>query len=282
MRRSWGPRSGSGTLRRLAGKEVFELASRDQLDRLWRQSGEEPTAQSDCEDRFEVHVGGVAAEKEPPRRHQREQRDQITRIPPGGVEEEVGMGRNLLPEPAEVGDPGMSEDDRTVAMRLGQSENRRAERADAEPGVNQNRHSRLGGDGEDLLDSGMVEPEALRAGMKLDPLGARGECVRGCRGHAFDPGVEACEGRQSLRCASALLHHPLVLGFVAGGHAKRKDHRAAAYRFEVSQGAPGRSASRQLIGAGVGVDVERSDAIAKRDQLGPDHLPKYQRARLES
>ena len=77
------------------------------------------------------------------------------------------------PEPDEVGDRGVGEDDRAAAMALAPARSAiDAEGADADAGVDQYRHPGLGGHPEDRVDVRVVEPEGLGPRVQLDPAGA--------------------------------------------------------------------------------------------------------------
>ena len=110
-----------------------------------------------------------------PGRHQREQRLQVARRPPGRVEEEVRVGRRLAPDPGQVGDAGVREDQPQAGVARADLDRVAAERGDAAAGVAEDRQPLLVGQREHVLERRVVEVEALRARVQLDAASAVGE-----------------------------------------------------------------------------------------------------------
>ncbi len=239
-------------------------------------------AQGERRSQPDVHVRGVGAEEDPPRWDEREQRPQVRGVPPGRVEVDVGVVGQLAPEPGEVGDAGVGEDDRRPAVAPGQIGEGLSKGADPCAGVNQDRRRRLCGGGEDPVDVRVLEPEVLAARVQLDPAGARRQRVGGLA-HAAEVRVEPRERHQDLGVAGGLLDDPAVLLLVAALDAEREDRRAAAEGADVPRlllAGPGRAVE---VGAGVRVDVEQGQlAGPERRELRGDRLGDAQRALARS
>ena len=100
------------------------------------------------------------------------------------------MGGRLAPDPGEVGDAGVGEDQAQPGMARADLDGVAAERRDAAAGVAEDREAVLVGEGEHVLEVGMVEVEALGARVELDPACAR------CRG-------SGAPRRAARRCGSS-------------------------------------------------------------------------------
>ena len=82
-------------------------------------------------------VGRVARPHDVRRRAQRERGDDVGRVPPRRVDEHVRAARQLAPQPREVGDRAVGEDQPRVRELLGQVHGVLPERGDAAAGVDQ-------------------------------------------------------------------------------------------------------------------------------------------------
>jgi hypothetical protein len=113
----------------------------------------------------------VAAEDDPPGRHEREERQDVRRVPPRRVEEEVGEVVQAARQPAEVGDGRVGEDD-ARAGRVDRAGQRRApEAVDPRPAVHEDGQAAPAGQREDVVQPGVVEREALAARVELEAHG---------------------------------------------------------------------------------------------------------------
>ena len=122
-------------------------------------------------------VGVVARPEDLAGRHQAEEGDEVGRVPPGGVDEEVRVLGHQPPEPGEVGDRGVGEDEAGARIALRQLQRVAAERRDAAPGVDQDRHAALLGEPGQVLDRGLRHRELLGPRVELDPVGAEVEAA---------------------------------------------------------------------------------------------------------
>ena len=113
-------------------------------------------------------VGRVGGEQDLAGRDQREQRELIGGVPPGGVEEQVALPGGLAPDPGQVGDRGVREDQRDPRVGARELERVPSERGDAPAGVHDDRQPALVGHGEDPADRRVAQPEPLGARMQLD------------------------------------------------------------------------------------------------------------------
>src|SRR5207248_4239205 len=122
-------------------------------------------------------VWRVAAEHYLTRRHQRKEGEQVSGAPPGRVEEQIRVVGGIAPDPAEVADSRVGEDDPRVREPLAEVERVAPERGDSAPGVNDHRHPALVRYGEDRLGIWLLEAEVLGARVKLDAARARIEAA---------------------------------------------------------------------------------------------------------
>ena len=122
-----------------SGEQPFELSARDRGDLLGAQSSRERCAEHEGGGRDGAAVWGVGGEQDLAGRDQCEQRELIGCVPPGGVEEQVGLAGGRTPDPCQIGDREVREDDRSVRERPGQCNYVPAERWDPSPGVHDDR-----------------------------------------------------------------------------------------------------------------------------------------------
>ena len=91
------------------------------------------------------------------------------------------MRRHLAPEPGEVRDRGVSEDQPRVTELSGELERVAAEGGNPAPGVDEDRQAALVSDRDEVAHRRQVEGERLGARVELDPPGARVERALGFR-----------------------------------------------------------------------------------------------------
>ncbi len=168
-------------------------------------------------------VGGV---EHLARRDAREHVEEVDGAPDGGVEVHARAPGEALGERGEVGDSGMRDDERRFWVEVVQPPKVFGNRRQAAPAVDEDRHAALGGECEDGLEPLVVEQEALRPGVELDP--ARAVVERA--GRFFDRllgEIEAHEGHEEAAralgsCERAVVGSPerrLPVGLV---HAERE------------------------------------------------------------
>ena len=87
------------------------------------------------------------------------------------------MVRHQPPEPGEVGDGGVGEDEAGARVALRQLQRVAAERRDAAPGVDQDRHAALLREPGQVLDRRLAHRELLGPRVELDPVGAEVEAA---------------------------------------------------------------------------------------------------------
>ena len=97
-------------------------------------------------------VRRVARPHDARRRREREQRDEVDGVPPRRVDEHVRVRRQHAPQPREVGDRGVREDQRRVRVALGEPHGVLPERRDPAAGVDQHRHAALVRERDELGD----------------------------------------------------------------------------------------------------------------------------------
>src|SRR5919198_664865 len=100
------------------------------------------------------------------------------------------------PDPAEIAETGVGEDQPRPGVALAEPERVAAKGGDPTPGVDEDRPLALVGQGEHLLQAGMVEGESLRARVELDPGGAGVEAALGLGGGLLLR-IDATEGGQA-------------------------------------------------------------------------------------
>ena len=113
-------------------------------------------------------IRGIGREDDPLRGHARKQLDDIDGRERGGVVETRWVVGEPGREHALAGDAGVGEDEGDFGKAQGQL-GQWVHRRHPPPGVDQDRHSSIPGDGEDRLGGRVVEAEGLGAGMQLDP-----------------------------------------------------------------------------------------------------------------
>ena len=79
--------------------------------------------------------------------------------------------------PAEVGDPGVGDDQADARVALDEGREVVADRRQPAAAVNQDRHLALDREREDRVEPLVADRELLRAGMKLDPARAEVEAA---------------------------------------------------------------------------------------------------------
>ena len=103
------------------------------------------------------------------------------------------MLAGVAPEPGEVADPCVGEDDPRARIAPGEVQRVAPERRDPAARVHDHGHAPLIGDSEDRLRLGLLEPELLGARMELDAASAGIEAALGLARWSFGVRIEAAE-----------------------------------------------------------------------------------------
>jgi hypothetical protein len=220
--------------------------------------------------------GASEAKRIWPGGHEREQSLEVGGHPPGGVEEEVRVIGRDPPDPGQVTDPGVSEDQPGVGVSTGELDGVEAEGGNPASGVDQDGQCALVSQGDEVTDGGMVERELLGARMKLDAPRPCGQGPLGL-GNGILVRVDAAERNQAAVTAGGGLDHHVVGGAVALGLV-HGEHEGAAGVGDLESGQKllrGLLHPVRVVSPDVGVGVEELDARnLVEDDLGPraDHL----------
>ena len=136
------------------------------------------------------------------------------------------MVRGDAPDPAQVGDPRVREDQPCVRELPGQLDGVQTERGNPPAGVDQHRQRPLVGERDQIPDLWMVERELLGAGMELDPASPGREAALGLC-HGILVRVHAAEGHEQPTRFLRRLDHLVVRVRVPVGLVHR-EHECAA------------------------------------------------------
>ena len=258
-----GPGAGPASIDASPASRVSSWPPTTRRDRLVREAGEAGAAQRDRQQQLEVHVGRVAAVEDPPRRHQREQGEQVARVPPGGVEEEVRVLGHLPPEPGEVGDPAWA---RTIGQRADGARPARRSSCPNEPTPTPawiRTGARASAATPTIASTlGWSSRKSSERGCSLKPFAPTASAAAASARRA-DPRIEASERERECSVAHALLDHPAVLrSRTRRVDAERKDHRAAVDRLERPTCSSALRAVPSMSAPVCAVDVEGRDAKA--------------------
>ncbi len=166
-----------GVERLVARERPLQLPPGDRPQRLRAEPGLQRAAQVQHRRRQRQAVRRVARPQHVRRRREREQRDQVGRRPPRGVDEQVRMLRQHPPEPGEVGDRGVREDQPRARELAAEAHRVLAERRDPSPRVDQDRHAPLVRERHHLADGRLGQREPLRPRVQLDAARARVEAA---------------------------------------------------------------------------------------------------------
>ncbi len=165
------------------------------------------------------------------RGREREQGEQVGGAPPGRVEEEAGVRRRLGPDPGEVGDRGVGEDQGSSRVALGEAEGVSAQAGDPSSGVHDDRRTPLSGQREDLSHRRIGQQKALRPWVELDT--GRAAVQRTLHlGDAVGVRVDAAERDQPAVCVGGARQHQVVRGAIAAPRGQRKGDRARSDHVE--------------------------------------------------
>ncbi len=130
-----------------------------------------------------------------------------------------------LPQPGEVRDRGVGEDQRRVRVALGEPDGVLPERGDPAAGVDQHRQAALVRERDELADDRLVHPELLRARVQLDP--GRAGVERPPRlGDRVVVRADAAEGDEPVRVVGGGADRDVVGGRVAVRLVHREEHGA--------------------------------------------------------
>lgn len=155
-----------------AGEQPFELPAGDRADLVGAQSSGQCDAEHERRGRDGTPVRGVGGEQDLAGRDQREQRELIGGVPPGGVEEQVALAGGLAPDPGEIGDRQVREDDRGTRERSRELERAASQRWNPAAGVHDDREAPLVRERGDPANRQVAQSEALSARVQLDSRGA--------------------------------------------------------------------------------------------------------------
>ncbi len=223
--RSRSPSAGPAGCERLAGGDPQRLPGGDRADLLGAEADLQRRAQLKRRPTRGVAVRGVAGEQDLAGRHEREQRLHVGRHPPGGVEQQVRVVRRDAPDPRQVADAGVGEDQPRVREVLGELDRVQAERRDAAAGVDQHRQRALVGERDQLAHLGVVERELSARGCSLIPR-APAARHRSRLGDRVVVRVDAAERDEQPVESRAACEHHVVGGRIAVGLVHREHERA--------------------------------------------------------
>ena len=145
-------------------------------------------------------------------RDAREHVQEVDRAPDRGVEVDARPPGEALGERGEIGDAGVGDDERRLRIGVVQPAEVLGDRRQPAPAVDEDRHAALRRQREDRLEPLVVEQEALRPGVELDPARARVERARRLLDRLLGE-VEADEGdEEAARSRSAAFERAVVGG----------------------------------------------------------------------
>ena len=154
-----------------------------------------------------------------------------------------GRSAGHPPDPGQVADPGVGEDQPGVRELLGELDGVQAEGRDAAAGVDQHRQRALVGERDQGPDRRVIERELLGAGMQLDPR-APASSARSASGRGSSCGLTRQNGTSSPSGSRAAASTASLAGAVAVGLVEREHERAAGVgRLRARRSARRRSAS---------------------------------------
>ncbi len=176
------------------------------------------------------------------------------------------MRGHLAPQPGEIRDRGMGEDQARVGELARELERVAAERGDAAAGVDQHGQPALVCDRDEVADRGLVQREPLGPRMELDPARAGVQRPLGL-GDGAVVRVDAAVGDEDAAGFGGGGDHEVVRLAVAGGLVHREDRGARVRPRE-----PGEQLLRRLLVAvgvvlaDVGMGVEELERPVGADQ----------------
>ena len=141
-------------------------------------------------------VGRVARPHDVAGRAEREHREHVGGRPPRGVDEQVRVVGQLAPQPREVGDRAVGEDQPRVGELAREPHGVLPERRDAAPGVDQHRRLALVRGRDELAHRRLGERELLRPRVQLDAVAP---ASRQRRASATAPGSFGCTRHSARR-----------------------------------------------------------------------------------
>ena len=176
------------------------------------------------------------------------------------------------PDPGQVADAGMGEDEPGVRVGPGERDGVGPEGGDAATRVDEDRQVALVGDGGEFADGGVVERELLGPRVELDPLGAGLERAQRLPGRVPGVGAHPAERRQQAVGGGGRLQHHVIGRRVAVGLVHREHERPPG--AGVAEGADqlrrGLAHAVGVVVPQVGVSVEQLHAgDLFPHQLGP-------------
>jgi hypothetical protein len=168
----------------------------------------------------------------------------------------------VLPEPAEVGDAVVSEDERQLGVTGADGQRVTAQGRDAAPGMGQHRAAAFGRHGEHGLEALVVEPEALGARVELDAPGAGVQRPLGL-GQRIVGRVEPAERHELAARRLRLGDHPVVRRAVPIGLLRREHDGSRARAVEPRD--------QLLVAAPEPVRIVAPRVRVRIEQLDPGH-----------
>ena len=208
----------------------------------------------------------VAAIEDLAGRHDRQQRQHVGDLPPRRVEEHVVQVAHDVREQPEVADSRVGEDEPRLAVLGRQPRDLLAERRDPAPRVEEHRQPPLGGEGDEVLDDRMRQPEVVRARVQLDPVRACVDAPPRLGERLVGVGVDPAERHQPPARRRHLAEHAVVGRRVAVGLGGREDDGALvagtvqAGEQLLRRGGP----AVGVVEAGVGVGVHPARRVGQR------------------
>ena len=226
----------------LAVEHAHDLLAHHRAQLLGAQPGLErqPHRLRRADDR--AAVGRVARPHDVAGRAQRERRQHVGGRPPRGVDEQVRVVGQLAPQPRQVGDRAVGEDQPGVGELARQPHGVLPERRDAAAGVDQHRRLVLVRGRHELAHRRLGERELLRPRMQLDAVDAGVEAAPGLGHRAGILRLHAAQRAQAAAGRRHRLHHRVVGARVAVGLVHREHERLASRRPPAPPAAPPASA----------------------------------------
>ena len=163
--------------RRLAVRDADRVAREHVAHVVLVEAGRARRAERDQQRRRLLAVRVVGGEEDLLRGDVAEDVEQVDGAPDGGVEEDARLAAEALGERGQVGDARVGDDQLRLRVRVDEAREVVGDRRQAASAVDEDRNPPLGGQLEDRRKPLVVEEEALRARMELDPAGAEVEAA---------------------------------------------------------------------------------------------------------
>ena len=279
-RRLYANRPGAGSRpeveRLVACEQPLGLAAEDPGQLLLRQARLEAESHRHRRRHERREVREVAPEQELARRDECEEGGEVVRMPPRRVDEEVRMIRHDSPDPAQVADRRVGEDDSRLGKAAGKRNRVACEGRDPTPGVHEHGQPPLVREGEQRLDLRVRELEALRPRVELDPP-RTGVDAAARLGHRVLLRVDPAEGVEATVGGLGLAEDAVVCGWVPVRLVHRHDHAPSLGGGQRGDElVAGEREAVRVVEADVTMDVEEGrtggELVHRVLVPGPDHL----------